>query len=265
MMDMECSKENLKNEKNTSFKILIMGGFGSGKNAFVKTLLGEKQLLEVGFSVSGLIREVHYGKEKKIIIFPKAGRCQEGDAPFEIEPNLAEIEKHFTINNKAGLNGVDLDYYFEKMVVYWPLEMLKDGISIIDIPGKYAPYDENYIVETYVLKADAILYCMSGVIDDERTLEYINAMGFKPVIVSTCFDVVTECMSEYEVQEFMDRTFNNYYSRYTKREYCHYVDSKLGLTAKQNQSYADYVDSGYYELEKHLERLQKEKEKKSEK
>ena len=262
---MEWSKE----KKDASFKILVTGRFSSGKTALVNNLLGEKLLPEKALPATALITEIHYGKEKKVIMFPKAGMWQGGDAPFEIEPTLSEIEKYSTV--KIGFKETDCVYdRFEKMVVYWPLERLKAGVSIIDspgicegVPGITEWHQINAYTLEYISKADAVLYCISGLNEynshDREALKYINSMGMKPVIVTTFLDYLAEDMSEHEKQEFMDVTFNNYYFRHTEKEYCHYVDSKLGLAAKQNYSHVDYVESGYYELEKHLERMQEEK------
>lgn len=250
----------IKKSSDTTFKLLVMGRFSSGKSAFVNVLLGEKILPEKALPSTALITEIYYGKEKKVIMYPRKGKWQGGNEPFEIEPALSEIAKYSTINNNAGLNTKEanrLDSCFEKMVVYWPLEMLKDGVSIIDSPGTDDPYSNDYIVESYVPKADAILYCVAGTQAynalDKNTLERINSMGFKnPIITTTYFDVVTDGMNDEEKNEFIDVTFKNFYSRHTSKECCHYVNSRLGLTSKQNGSHADFVESGYNELEKFL-------------
>lgn len=245
---------------DTSFKLLIMGQFSSGKSSFINVLLGEKLLPVKALPTTALITELHYGEEKKVVMFPKSGKWAGGNAPFEIEPTLSEIAKYSTINNKSGINTKEanrVDSCFEKMVVYWPLEILKDGVSIIDSPGTDDPYSNDYIVEEYVPKADAILYCMSGThayaSHDKNTLARLNGLGFKkPIIVTTYFDVVTDGLSEEEIEDFVDTTYNSFYSNHTTKECCHYVNSMLGLKAKENNDQKELVESGYYELEKFL-------------
>lgn len=245
--------------RGTSFKLLVMGEFSSGKSAFINVLLGEKLLPEGAVPMTALITEINYGREKKVVMYPRPGKWRGGDKPFEIEPKLSEIKKYSTIDNKSGINMKEanrVDSSFEKMVVHWPLEILKDGVAIVDSPGLNDPYSNDYIVQKYVPKADAILFCVNGTkaysAGDKKTLELINSSGFKnPIMVTTYFDVVTDEMSQQEIQEFMD-ICNAKYMNHTEKAFCHYVNSKLGMEAKQTNSQSSLVESGYYELEKFL-------------
>ncbi len=259
-MEEESIDNLIEKAADTSFKLLIMGQFSSGKSSFINVLLGEKLLPVKALPTTALITELYYGEEKKVIMYPKPGKWAGGNEPFEIEPTLSEIAKYSTINNKSGINTKEanrVDSCFEKMVVYWPLEILKDGVTIIDSPGTDDPYSNDYIVEEYVPKADAILYCMSGThayaSHDKNTLSRLNSLGFKnPIIVTTYFDVVTDGLSEEEITDFVDTTYNSFYSNHTTKECCHYVNSMLGLKAKESNDHKELVESGYYELEKFL-------------
>lgn len=252
----------IEKASDTTFRLLVMGRFSAGKSAFINVLLGEKLLPEGALPMTALITEIYYGSQKKVIMHPRPGKWKGGNQPFEIEPTLSEIKKYSILNNNSGINKKEanrIDSCFEKMVVYWPLDMLKDGVSIIDSPGTDDPYSNDYIVEAYVPKADAILYCIAGTqaynATDKNTLERINSMGFhNPLIVTTYFDVVTDGMEESERQEYINTTYQSFYSRHTTRECTHYLNSKLGMLAKQNQLKADFVESGYYELEQFLGR-----------
>ena len=64
----------LRRTKDTSFKVLVMGRFSSGKSAFINVLLGEKLLPEGAMPMTALITEIYYGEEKKVIMFPKEGQ-----------------------------------------------------------------------------------------------------------------------------------------------------------------------------------------------
>jgi len=251
----------IQRTRGTAFKLLVMGEFSSGKSTFINVLLGEKLLPEGAVPMTALITEIYYGREKKVVMYPKPGKWKGGNAPFEIEPRLSEIKKYCTINNMEGINKKEanrVDSCFEKMVVYWPLEILKDGVTIVDSPGLNDPFSNDYIVKNYVPKADAILFCINGMqaysAEDRKTLQMINGCGFKnPIIVTTYFDVVTDGMSEGEIQEFVD-ICNAKYTCHTGKAFCHYVNSRLGMEAKNSQSQSALVESGYYELERFLTR-----------
>ena len=242
------------------FRLLLMGRFSAGKSALINALLGERLLPEKALPTTALITEIYYSTEKKVIMFPKPGKWKGGDSPFEIEPTLAEIKKYATLDNKSGINQKEanrIDSCFEKMVVYWPLELLKDGVCIIDSPGIDDPYSNDHIVESYVPKADAILFCINGTNaysdKDKNTLERIVSQGYKPLIVTTYFDVMTAGMEETEIQEeIIDPTFKNFYSRHTTRDFCHYVNSRQALEAKKAGNQEELVKSGFYEMEQFL-------------
>ena len=249
----------IQKTKGTSFKLLVMGEFSSGKSAFINVLLGEKLLPEGAVPMTALITEINYGREKKVVMYPKQGKWKGGDQPFEIKPALEEIKKYSTIDNKSAINKKEanrVDSCFEKMVVRWPLEILKDGVAIVDSPGLNDPYSNDYIVQKYVPKADAILFCVNGVkaysAGDKKTLELINSSGFKnPILVTTYFDVVSDGLTQKEIQEFVD-ICNGKYKNHTKEDFCFYVNSRQGMDAKKDKDQSALVESGYYELEKFL-------------
>lgn len=246
---------------DTTFRLLVMGQFSSGKSAFINVLLGEQLLFEGALPATALITEIYYGDKKRVVMYPRKGKWKGGNEPFDIEPTLSEIKKYSTLNNSAGLNTKDanrIDSCFEKMVVYWPLEMLKGGVSIIDSPGTNDPYQNDHIVEEYVPKADAILYCIAATqaydMNDKKTLEKINSIGFSnPIVVTTYFDIIKQ---NYEgdddaIEDFLSTTTKQY-SQHTTKDCCHYVNSRQGMESKQTGSNAAYVESGYSELEKFL-------------
>lgn len=249
----------IQKTKGTSFKLLVMGEFSSGKSAFINVLLGEKLLPEGAVPMTALITEINYGREKKVVMYPKPGKWKGGDQPFEIKPELEEIKKYSTIDNKAAINKKEanrVDSCFEKMVVRWPLEILKEGVAIVDSPGLNDPYSNDYIVQKYVPKADAVLFCVNGVkaysAGDKKTLELINSSGFKnPILVTTYFDVVSNGLTQKEIQEFVD-ICNGKYRNHTKENFCFYVNSKQGMEGKKEKKQSALVQSGYYELEKFL-------------
>ena len=246
---------------DTSFRLLVMGQFSSGKSAFINVLLGEKLLFEGALPATALITEIYYGENRRIVMYPREGKWKGGNEPFEIEPTLSEIKKYSTLNNTAGLNVKEanrIDSCFEKMVVYWPLDMLKDGVSIIDSPGTNDPYANDHIVEEYVPKADAILYCIGATaaytMKDKETLEKINSIGFSnPIVVTTYFDFIKQNYAgdTESIEEFVEATTNQYI-QHTTKECCHYVNSRQGMDAKRSGSNIDYVESGYSELEDFL-------------
>ena len=149
------------------FTVLVMGIFSSGKSSMINALLGEP-LLPTGFlPETGIIGEMHYGETKKITLYPQKGMWEGGDEPFDLlNPSSEEISKYASIDNEKGMNqkaddSDRIESKFEKMIIQWPLEILKDGVVLVDSPGINDPYCNDYITRSYLPTADAIIYVMN--------------------------------------------------------------------------------------------------------
>ncbi len=246
------------------FTVLVMGIFSSGKSSMINALLGE-ELLPTGFlPETAVIGEMHYGETKKITMYPKKGMWEGGDKPFNLpNPSREEISKYASIDNEAGINckAEDSDRIqskFEKMVIQWPLEILKDGVVLVDSPGINDPYNNDYITRSYLPTADAIIYVMNsqqayGKTDKEQLRE-INGLGLRNIIFAySYFDIIAMQGSQSKVEQFKKVQVSH-----TKEhgdlgeEAVHFVSSLEGLKAKMDHDQRLLVRSGFDGLEKYL-------------
>lgn len=246
------------------FTVLVMGIFSSGKSSMINALIGEP-LLPTGFlPETAIIGEMHYGKTKKITMYPKKGMWEGGDRPFELlNPSSEEISKYASIDNEAGMNckAEDSDRIqskFEKMVIQWPLDILKDGVVLVDSPGINDPYNNDYITRSYLPTADAIIYVMNsqqayGKTDKEQLAE-INGLGLRNVIFAySYFDIVAMQGSQAKVEQFKKVQVSHAMEHSNLgEEAVHFVSSLDGLRAKMSHDQSLLVRSGYDGLEKYL-------------
>lgn len=254
----EISGRPSRKTADDSIKILVMGDFKSGKSSLVNVLLGEKLLPEDNLPATALITEVHYGKRKKAVVYPKPGKWKGGDNPFEIEATPAEIMRYsaFNVGKDSILNqDASANSCFEKMVIYWPFEKLKPGITMIDTPGVICNSEDSILED--ILRADIILFCVSAIVpytaQDRNILSRLNDIGFQHlIIVNTHVDAVKNNMDKEEFNNFQ-RQINVVFSDYVSEEHIYSVDSVLGRRAKKNNNRKDLIKSGYYDLEKFLE------------
>lgn len=248
------------------FTVLVMGIFSSGKSSMINALIGE-ELLPTGFlPETAIIGEMHYGKTKKITMYPKKGMWEGGDKPFELpNPSSKEISKYASIDNEAGMNckaddSDRIESKFEKMVIQWPLDILKDRVVLVDSPGIDDPYNNDYITRSYLPTADAVIYVMNSLGAYERTdkeqLAEINGLGLKNIIFAcSYFDEVTKQYSKSmsKLEQFKKvvtgRALNH---TNLGEEAVHFVSSLDGLQAKISHDQALLVRSGYDGLEKYL-------------
>lgn len=264
--EIQSDLETVKKTFDDKFFVLIMGIFSSGKSSMINALIGES-LLPTGFlPETAVLGEMHYGKEKKITMYPKKGMWHGGDEPFDLQnPTTEELAKYASIDNEAGINGMKegstrvIEAKFEKMVIHWPLEILKDGVVLVDSPGINDPWNNDYITKGYLPKVDAIIYLMNSQqayskIDKDQ-LEEINDMNIRDIMVGyTFFDAVSQ--GDPNSVGKIKRVLNAHAEEHTDlgKEAVHYLSSLDGLKAKLTSDQDLLVTSGYYGLEKYLEK-----------
>ena len=124
------------------FVVLFIGGFACGRTSIINALIGE-DLLSTGFlPETAVLTELHYGSRKRITLYPKKGKWEGGDDPFDLcEVTTNEIRKYVSLYTEDAIkaikqNGDDvrITAKFEKMVIYWSLDILKNGVVLVDTP-----------------------------------------------------------------------------------------------------------------------------------
>lgn len=261
-----ASKEKVADQ---AFRILIMGQFSSGKSSMINAFLGEPILPTKVMPATALITEIKYAKEKRVLVYPAPGKWEGGEEPFDVP--IDKIREYCLIDHKQGAanykEGNVIESPFRKMEVFWPLDMLKDGVEVVDSPGLNDPNSHDTITLEYLPTADAIIYCMNGTAPyskvDVDTLGDINLRGYNtPIFVITRFDDIKTGSPE-DVEEAID-TINRNLKKNTRLMQPEYVD-KLGgngvffvsslqaIKAKRDHDREALLESGYLKMEKYLE------------
>ena len=272
----DVNAESCKQKKETleqalsktgeEFKVLVIGTFSSGKSCMINALIGE-ELLPTGFlPETAVIGELHYGAQKRITLYPKKGQWEGGDQPFDLrEATPEEIAKYVSLTADDAVNNMHRDEMFsenssekrieskfEKMVIYWPLDILKDGVVLVDSPGINDPYSSDYIVNSYLPQADAIVYVMKAIDaysgTDVEQLNAINAIGFRNITTGyTWYDaVVSQNRKPEKLQQVRDRLIS-YMTKHTDLgvQSIHFLSSMDALEAKEKNDAGKLKESGF--------------------
>lgn len=239
------------------FVILFLGSFGSGKSSLINALLGE-DLLPTGFLPETAIPvELHYSEEKQMVIYPKKNMSEYGNKPFSIRKVDSEEVERFT--SLTSDNSVVQQQKFEKVAIYYPFEILKNGFVFIDTPGWLNGIFEP---DKYLACSDLIVYSMNSLIaytlDDKENLSYLNSLGVYNIIaVYSLYDVLTkEYKKRPERLEKIRHTFRQHMKKHSELgpDAIHFIDSLGGLTAKLSNDDFELKRSGIKGLEDYIAR-----------
>ena len=275
-------------EKNQckNFKVLVMGEFSAGKSTMINALIGEPILPERALTATAIITEIKYGETKKAVIYPIKGKWKGGDEPFEVP--VTELRKYLLINHNfknesseaAGyddsntMEGNVIASPFERAEVFMPIEILKDGVEIIDSPGLNDPASHGDITHKYLPNVHAIIYCVNGlraysqsekvVIEDLAVKHYTTPIFLVTRYDNVCEDNENSGGSPEEIDIFKKSVFDDL-SRHTdlvKQQYISmlngngifFVSSRDAKKAKHSSPWDMelYEKSGYKDFERYL-------------
>lgn len=222
-LNMSTASDNLdklsKKVNNDTFKIQVIGTFKNGKSTFINSLLGEAVLPAYALPCTAVINEVKYGEKKEAIlhfrnplpenlpasISQKALAHMQKHNLKDVPPlhiDYSELEDYVVIPMGEDPKEMLLESPYEKVELFWPLEMLKEGVEIIDSPGLEEDDTRTRVTMNYLTKADAILFVLTAdKLCSKTELDFIennlHEFGFTdPFFIVNRFDLIPENQRE---------------------------------------------------------------------
>lgn len=182
-----------KIEQNNKYRIQVVGSFCSGKSTFINSLLGGNVLPSSPLPSTVIRTEVKWGNAKKSVIHFKnplpdklpsgipekalqhmQKHNMKGVSPIEI--SYDELAKYTAIQSQSEWDGAESPY--EKIEVFWPHLILKDGVEIIDSVGLRECDVKPNVRMNYLSQANAVIFLMDATrvctYDEMRVLQYIS-------------------------------------------------------------------------------------------
>jgi GTPase SAR1 family protein len=163
------------------FKVMVLGTFKNGKSTFINALLGEAVLPAFAIPCTAVINEVKWGEEKTALLYfrdplpdplpnglsPRsAAHIQEsqGRIPPPMTIPVEELEAFVAISDPdRPQDEAVADSPYDKAEIFWPLELCRNGVEIIDSPGLNEHGIREKVTVNYLAQADAILFVMSSI------------------------------------------------------------------------------------------------------
>lgn len=124
----------------STFKVAVIGPFMSGKSTLIDTLLGQ-EILPVQLKTTNIL-EIKYGETPKVVfhfadLLPQ--KRYDGIPGFLLEHaqrfSLKDIPPLEVSLQEARENACFAQAFLKRIEWFLPLEILKEGIKFIEIPG----------------------------------------------------------------------------------------------------------------------------------
>lgn len=170
-----------KKLKNDVFRVVVVGTFKNGKSTFINAIIGKDVLPSRVVPATAVISEVKYGIDNKAILHFINPMPSEDQIHSSI-PN--EIKRHIQKYGKSNIPPVEIPFNkineyvtipigdnpqdlilgspYDKVELFWPLEILKNGVELIDSPGLNDAPVRTKVTMDYLGKADAVLVVLSA-------------------------------------------------------------------------------------------------------
>ena len=252
-----------------SFKVMVLGQFKTGKSTFINSFLGDEILPAYATPCTAVINEVKYAEKKRAILYfkdtlPKSipsaipqkildhmrkhsGKVPPIDIPFD------EIEDYVVIPMGKEIKESLLESPYEKVELYWPMELLQNGVEIIDSPGLNEHETRTKVTLEYLSNADAILFLMNaGAACAKTEMDFIadnlRKSGFEDVFyILNKFDDIRSPKEQERVRTYYTRVLKNETSFMEKGVF--FASSYEALMGKLNKDMEQFQKSGLAEFE----------------
>ena len=175
----EKAEKSLAKVQKDDFKAIVIGEFKRGKSTFINALLGDEILPAFATPCTAVINEVKYADKEKAVLHFKDPLPQDADYSFK-----EEVKNHINRNGKTNIPPLpidvkDLEEYvvipdpakdqrlsvsespYSKVELFYPIEICKNGVTIIDSPGLNEHGTRTKVTTDYLSQVDAILFVMS--------------------------------------------------------------------------------------------------------
>ncbi|WP_218653142.1 dynamin family protein [Nostoc sp. TCL26-01] len=158
--DQEANLNSLKElVQSSSFKVMVLGEFKRGKSTFINALLGEEILPAYSTPCTAIINEVKWSKTKRALLHFNKSDGQPAQEPRDVPIN--KIEEYVVIQDDADQSQAINESPYEKLELFWPLQLCENGVEIIDSPGLNEHKTRQQVTESYLVTVDAILLVLS--------------------------------------------------------------------------------------------------------
>jgi len=270
--DRKYLKELAEKAASDTFKIQVVGTFKNGKSTFINSFLGQEVLPAYATPCTAVISEIKFGADVRAVLhfknpipsqLPKNTPTkamehirQSGDTVPPIEIRHSEIEDYAVIPMDKDPKEMLMESPYEKIELFWPLELLENGVEIIDSPGLNEAGIRTQVTMGYLNQADAILLVLTAdklcSADEMKFIENnLKQLGYDDIyFIINRFDVLRNDRDRSRVVDHAKMKLSGFTAFGEKGLY--FVSALNALDGKVQNNAALYNGSGMPEFEKEL-------------
>lgn len=191
-----------------NFKVLVVGEFKRGKSTFINALLRQEVLPAYAIPCTAIINEVKWGEEKRAFLYPRSENDKSGKGK-KVKPQEVPIDKlteYVVIKDFSRRDEEIAESPYEKAELFWPLDLCRQGVEIIDSPGLNENEVRQQITINYLSNVDAILFVLScealgPSISESDTIDKLKVSGHEDIFfICNRFDAIRPNQREMIVQ-----------------------------------------------------------------
>ena len=156
----EILKRTSEQLRSEVYRVMVLGDFNRGKSTLLNAILGEDLLPMSVTACTAIITLLRYG--------PKPTATVHFKPQFNRQPEtytIEEFKRKYTISPEEVANyekeGLRAFPEVEYAVVTHPLDLLKNGVEIVDSPGLNRSEEDNEITLKFLEKVQAVLFLLS--------------------------------------------------------------------------------------------------------
>ncbi|MHA1739735.1 MAG: dynamin family protein, partial [Candidatus Heimdallarchaeota archaeon] len=237
-----------------SFKVLVVGEFKRGKSTFINAMLGQEVLPAYATPTTAIINEVKWGEHPKALLYPRGEKDAPPRSPKEVP--FDKIEDYVVIKDDQTEKQAIHENPYEKAELFWPLDLCRNGIEIIDSPGLNEHDVRQKVTLDYLRNVDVVLFvisCTAPVSKSEVDVidNIIIPAGHQDIFfICNRFDEVRRPKDKERVKNYCR---SNLGSRTKSADYIFFISAADALDGRLDDDKEMLKQSGLLDVEVKLE------------